>query len=95
MIQVKRELLAALGAALAEVAPGGAPTPAFESPKHASHGDLACTAAMQLAKPLKRNPRQVAEALREALLASAAFGKWVGAVEIARSFSTVKFGLTS
>jgi arginyl-tRNA synthetase len=30
----------------------------------AAHGDFACTAAMQLAKPLKLNPRQVAERLR-------------------------------
>jgi arginyl-tRNA synthetase len=36
----------------------------------AAHGDLACTAAMQLAKPLKLNPRQLAEALRSALLAT-------------------------
>jgi arginyl-tRNA synthetase len=49
----------------------------------AAHGDLACTAAMQLAKPLKRNPRQVAEALREQLLASSAFQQWVDAVDIA------------
>jgi arginyl-tRNA synthetase len=49
----------------------------------AAHGDLACTAAMQLAKPLKRNPRQVAEALRDALLATPAFQRWVDAVEIA------------
>jgi uncharacterized membrane protein len=33
----------------------------FESPKVAAHGDFASTAAMQLAKPLKLNPRQLAE----------------------------------
>src|SRR3954462_15989338 len=38
---------------------------------------------MQLAKPLKRNPRQVAEGLRESLLASPAFQRWVEAVDIA------------
>ena len=36
---------------------------AFESPKQAAHGDLAITAAMQLAAPLKKNPRDVAAAL--------------------------------
>jgi arginyl-tRNA synthetase len=57
---------------------------AFESPKVAAHGDLACTAAMQLAKPLKLNPRQVAESLRDSLLAKApAFQRWVDAIEIA------------
>jgi arginyl-tRNA synthetase len=49
----------------------------------ASHGDLATTAAMQLAKPLKAAPRQVAEQLRTLLLAAPAFQRWVDAVEIA------------
>ena len=48
--------------------PGAGDKAAFESPKVAAHGDLACTAAMQLAKPLKQNPRQVAENLRSALM---------------------------
>lgn len=83
MLLVKRELLAALADGLEQLSPGAGAKAAFESPKAAAHGDLACTAAMQLAKPLKRNPRQVAEALREALLATPAFGQWVDAVEIA------------
>ncbi len=37
----------------------------LERPKQASHGDLACNLALQLAKPLRMNPRQVAEALVE------------------------------
>lgn len=83
MLLVKQELLAALVAGLDQLLPGAGDKAAFESPKAAAHGDLACTAAMQLAKPLKRNPRQVAEALRDALLATPAFGRWVDAVEIA------------
>jgi arginyl-tRNA synthetase len=38
---------------------------------------LASTAAMQLAKPLKRNPRQLAENLRELLLANRPSSSWV------------------
>jgi arginyl-tRNA synthetase len=83
MLQAKQDLLAALAAGLEQLSPGAGEKAAFELPKVAAHGDLACTAAMQLAKPLKRNPRQVAEALRETLLASAAFQQWVDAVEIA------------
>jgi arginyl-tRNA synthetase len=83
MLQAKQELLAALAAGLEQLSPGAGDKAAFELPKVAAHGDLACTAAMQLAKPLKRNPRQVAEGLRDSLLASAAFQKWVDAVEIA------------
>ena len=83
MLSIKNDLLAALAAGLEELSPGAGDKAAFESPKVAAHGDLACTAAMQLAKGLKQNPRQVAEALRAILLASPAFDHWVDAVEIA------------
>ena len=83
MLSVKQELLAALAAALETLAPGGAARAAFESPKVAAHGDFACTAAMQLAKPLKLNPRQVAESLRSALLATPAFARWASDIDIA------------
>jgi arginyl-tRNA synthetase len=83
MLQVKQELLGALAAGLDKLLPGSAGKAAFESPKVAAHGDFACTAAMQLAKPLKQNPRQVAEALKAALLETDAFRRWVDAVDIA------------
>ena len=35
----------------------------LERPKQASHGDVACNAAMQFAKPAKRNPRELAQEL--------------------------------
>lgn len=83
MIQAKQELLAALAEALAELAPGTSVPAAFESPKQAAHGDLACTAAMQLAKPLKKNPREFAQALIAALQQRPAVQRWVDAMEIA------------
>ncbi|MBX3626181.1 MAG: arginine--tRNA ligase [Rhizobacter sp.] len=83
MIQAKQELLAALAEALAELAPGTSVPAAFESPKQAAHGDLACTAAMQLAKPLKKNPREFAQALIAALQQRPAVQQWVDAMEIA------------
>ena len=83
MLLVKQELLAALSAGLEHIAPGSGDKAAFESPKVAAHGDLATTVAMQLAKPLKQNPRQLAENLREALLKTEQFQRWVAAVEIA------------
>ena len=83
MISVKHELLAALAVELQKLAPDAGIKAAFESPKVAAHGDFACTAAMQLAKPLKLNPRQVAESLRTALMATPAFQQWVSALEIA------------
>jgi len=71
MLSVKIELLESLAQALEKLSPGAGAKAAFESPKVAAHGDLATTAAMQLAKPLKLNPRQLAEELRDALLAKA------------------------
>ncbi|MBS0401749.1 MAG: arginine--tRNA ligase, partial [Proteobacteria bacterium] len=83
MPSVKQQLLAALAAELATLAPDTPVAAAFESPRQAAHGDWACTAAMQLAKPLKANPRQLAERLKAALLATPAFGQWVHAIDIA------------
>ena len=39
----------------------------FQTPSNPDHGDLATNVAMQLARPLRRAPRQIAEALVEAL----------------------------
>ncbi|WP_341922135.1 arginine--tRNA ligase [Polaromonas sp. YR568] len=83
MLLVKQELLSVLAAELDKLSPGAGQKAAFESPKVAAHGDFASTAAMQLAKPLKLNPRQLAEGLRESLLAAPAYQRWVDAVEIA------------
>src|SRR4051794_617624 len=83
MIQARQDLLTALGAAIAEVSPNSALAPAFESPKQANLGDLASTAAMQLAKPLKQPPRTVATRLIDALKAQAAVQRWVESIEIA------------
>jgi arginyl-tRNA synthetase len=83
MLQVKQELLAALSQALDGLLPGSGNKAAFESPKVAAHGDFAVTAAMQLAKPLKLNPRQLGEQLRDALLAAPVYQQWVQDIEIA------------
>ncbi len=83
MLLVKQELLAALSQALEGLLPGSGSKAAFESPKVAAHGDFAITAAMQLAKPLKLNPRQLGEQLRDALLAAPVYQQWVQDIEIA------------
>ena len=83
MLKIKQELLAGLAASLEQLAPGAGDKAAFESPKVAAHGDLAVTAAMQLAKPLKANPRQVADQLKAALLALPVYQQWVADIEIA------------
>ncbi len=42
----------------------------FARPKQASHGDYSCNLAMQLAKPLRKNPRDIATLLINAMPAS-------------------------
>jgi len=83
MIQAKRELLGALAESISDISPGSTLAAAFESPKQAAHGDLACTVAMQLARPMKKNPREVANALIAALQARPAVQAWVESMEIA------------
>jgi arginyl-tRNA synthetase len=83
MLKIKQELLDGLAAELDTLLPGAAARAAFESPKVAAHGDFASTAAMQLAKPLKLNPRQLAETLRAALLARTEYAQWVSDIDIA------------
>jgi arginyl-tRNA synthetase len=83
MLAIKQNLLTALATELETLLPGAGARAAFESPKVAAHGDFASTAAMQLAKPLGKNPRQVAEALRESLLKTAVYSQWVEAIDIA------------
>lgn len=83
MLLVKQELLATLANTLESLSPGAGAKAAFESPKVAAHGDYACTAAMQLAKPLGRKPRELAQEISDALLATPSYQKWVDAIEIA------------
>jgi arginyl-tRNA synthetase len=83
MLHIQHELLRGLADALEALSPGAGERAAFESPKVAAHGDYAVTAAMQLAKPLKLNPRQLGEQLREALLAQPIYQRWVQDIEIA------------
>ena len=43
------------------------PDPVIERPKQAEHGDLAANLAMQMAKPCRMAPRQIAEAIKKHL----------------------------
>ena len=68
---LRTQLSAMFEEGVRKVAPG-APVPAIvlERPKQAAHGDFACAVAMQLAKSLKRAPREIATQLVAALPAS-------------------------
>ena len=67
----KERLADAYRKALAKEAPEHADVPiVFEKPRQSEHGDFACSIALQLAKRLKRNPRQLAESLTAAAVAA-------------------------
>ena len=69
-----------LAQGLAKVAPERAGTPiVVERPKLAAHGDYATNVALQHAKVLKRNPREFAQALINALSPV----EWIAKTEIA------------
>ena len=80
---VKQELKEALISVVESLAPGAGARAEFETPKVPEHGDLAVTVAMSLAKQLKKNPRELAETLKQGLEAQPAFKLWVDAMEIA------------
>jgi arginyl-tRNA synthetase len=68
LTDLKSRLSAWLAAGLARVAPDHAPVAVIlERPKQAKHGDYASNVALQLAKTLKLNPRELALALVGAL----------------------------
>jgi arginyl-tRNA synthetase len=85
LAQQKQEIAALFQAALAPIVAGTGLVPAvvLERPRDPAHGDIACNIAMQLAKPLKTNPRALATRLVEAVLADPAAHGLVEAAEVA------------
>jgi len=77
---IKTHLAHLMRTALLSLAPDQADTAiVLERPKQASHGDFACNLAMQLARAMKRNPRELAQLLLSEIPAS----PFVAKVEIA------------
>lgn len=58
-------------------------TPRLEKPKDTSHGDIACTVALQCAKALKKNPRAIATEIVAAINSDPESSKLVSSIEIA------------
>jgi arginyl-tRNA synthetase len=90
LAQQKQQIVALFQAALAPIVAGSDLTPpqqqlniVLERPRDPSHGDVACNIAMQLAKPLKTNPRELATRLVAALLADPAAQGLVESADVA------------
>jgi arginyl-tRNA synthetase len=89
LAQQKQDITALFQAALAPIlaatdaGAGITPNVVLERPRDPSHGDVACNIAMQLAKQLKMNPRELATKVVEALLADPAGKGLVESADIA------------
>jgi arginyl-tRNA synthetase len=70
--QIEKLLQAAVATLPPDILPAdiARPTIEVERTRDPAHGDFATNIAMQLAKPARRNPRQLAQALLDALPAS-------------------------
>ncbi|GAB3471582.1 arginine--tRNA ligase [Massilia terrae] len=85
LAQQKQQIVALFQSALAPIIAGSdlSPNIVLERPRDPSHGDIACNIAMQLAKPLKTNPRELATRLVAALLAEPGAHGLVEAADVA------------
>ncbi len=78
----KRRVTALIEQALSGLGVTGVPV-VLERPKVESHGDLACNVAMQVAKSVKKNPREIGQAIADALKVNPAAAGLIDAVEVA------------
>ena len=78
----KQRVIALIAQALAGLGIKDVPV-VLERPKIEAHGDLACTVALQVARNLKKNPREVATAIADALRLNPGGQGLIDSVEIA------------
>ena len=76
-------LIQCLRKAVLSLLPDASPNILLERPKVASHGDMATNVAMQLAKPARRQPRELAQAVIDALMADPVATAIISSAEIA------------
>ena len=81
--ELQQQIQAALATAVEGILPGSNPVIKLERPKQPEHGDIATNVAMQLAKPNKRNPRELAQEIVNALLGNEDTKSFLAAAEIA------------
>jgi arginyl-tRNA synthetase len=82
LAQQKHQLIALLRQALAGLGVSDASI-VLERPKVEAHGDVATNVALQIAKGLKKNPRDVATAIVDALKVNPAAAELIDAAEVA------------
>ena len=85
LAEQKHRIIALFQTAVAPLIAGSeiVPTVVLERPRDPAHGDIACNIAMQLARPLKKNPRELARQLVAAVLAQPAASGLIDTIDIA------------
>ncbi len=83
LAQQQQQLSACIQAAVQSLVPDANPSIVLERPKVAAHGDVATNVAMQLARPAKRNPRELAQSIVDFILADASMKDLISSAEIA------------
>ncbi|MFY3548685.1 arginine--tRNA ligase [Achromobacter insolitus] len=88
LLEQQKQLISLIQAAVGQSLPDAQADTAranvlLERPKVAAHGDVATNVAMQLAKPARRNPRELAQAIVDALMAQPGAVDLIEAAEIA------------
>ena len=79
----QQQLISLIRAAIEPIVPDASPAILLERPKVASHGDIATNIAMQLAKAARRNPRELAEQIVQALTAQPGAADLIASAEVA------------
>src|SRR5699024_6623863 len=64
----QQQLISLIGTAVEQLVPDASPNILLERPKVAAHGDIATNIAMQLARPARRNPRELAQHIVDKLM---------------------------
>jgi arginyl-tRNA synthetase len=83
MYQIKNQLYQCLLAYITTIDPSYKDKVVIETNKDDNHGDFSCSIALQLAKPLKKSPRKIAEEVKTYVENQTSLNLWVHRIDIA------------
>jgi len=83
LAEQQQQLIVLIENAVKQPLPDVSPTVTLERPKVAAHGDIATNVAMQLARTARRNPRELAQDIVDALMAQPEAKSLVASADVA------------
>src|SRR5690554_4576234 len=83
LAEQQKQLIWLIQTAVQHLVPDASPNIVLERPKIAAHGDIATNVAMQLARPARRNPRELAQEIVTALTAQPESNALIASAEVA------------